>query len=887
MAVRELELDEQIIPLRTGPRSAGPAEVRRNKGRVRPLHPGEKIVGARGFLPFANKDIAHTLGAPVDMTRWIVNQVLAGATPRIPGVIEPGDVALPPNPVGGGQSIENLFNAIGIETPSQPPKTLPEYAGRAVGQTMSALLPMAPLTRLASGAKTVGGNIAGQINRAMTTPAGLTAELMAGAGAGAGEYVAAQHSEAPIARAMGSLAGGLTVGTATSAATRLMPTVMGIRLVRRAIFPFTTAGGQIRAADRVQGLSADSARAATALDQPTISNLTPAQRTDEPRLLALEQAVIETDPALTEGFATRTRDAANQLREALEAPLAVVPQGDARKIMDSRRTYLFNLVDTRTQQALSLAQQKLSTIPPAMRTSAASRVVRDELEKALGAARATERELWEAIPMEVRVPTTNATNAYKQVISTLSRAQMDDVPDVARQLLDPDSNARLGGEDAVLEVWGLRSKLLEVSRNARAAGNRNQARIADTLASALWDDLQGLSKAGDDSLNLALAYSKQLNERFTAGPIGRALGTERTGGQRVADELTLDYLMPSGLPGAVGAERLAAAVDTPETQRAVQQEIVNRFNTAAVREGRLNAQAASKFVNENADILDRYPDLRRDMRDAIMLQNRATRAEARSVSTRRSLTSPSQSYTAEFLNAPVNEEIDRIVRSADPASFAAELSRQAARDSSGRMGQSLAAGTVDYLIRKAGSSIDPLTQADIISGSKILSMLSDRRTRAAVDAFLSPAQISNIEKIAGELQRIERSVASRPTAGGIINDMPSSILDLMVRTVAARHGAQFGKGTSGASLLTAGFFSQRAKNLLGNLTRDKAKQIITDAITSGDQELLKILLLDISSPRTQPAAAGRFNDWLSGPGARYLTTNIVRVGHTVTEGKEE
>tara|TARA_A100001391_G_scaffold51157_1_gene31208 strand:- start:12896 stop:13387 length:492 start_codon:yes stop_codon:yes gene_type:complete len=112
---------------------------------------------------------------------------------------------------------------------------------------------------------------------------------------------------------------------------------------------------------------------------------------------------------------------------------------------------------------------------------------------------------------------------------------------------------------------------------------------------------------------------------------------------------------------------------------------------------------------------------------------------------------------------------------------------------------------------------------------------------AVADNLLSMEERSRFSAIADELARLETMHGQLPSVGGVIEGEPNSVVSMIVRTVATRMGAQAGRGTSGASLLTANFASQRARRLLEALTSDRAEGLIRQAV-AGDRELFELLL---------------------------------------------
>lgn len=959
--------------------------------------------GPRG-LAFLNQGIATGLGAPVDL----MNAALQAA-----GITGPGSISerasdalgLPrvpvEGPVGGSESIEQGMRATGVPVPESgaKPKTFPERIFRGVGEATGALVPLTgAASRLAQGTGLTAGVARSATETAVRNPlATAGAEAASGAGAGVGGGVADRISpDNPVAEVLGELAGGLSIPLAVKASALSVPR-LALRAGKVALTPFTEAGGRVRAENRVQGLSQDPDRARERLNEDTISDLTPAQRTGEPRLMALERAVLSRDAALEGEFAERTARATLQLRNAMQdiggsatADDArkfietrrdsvldeVTAQGDRRKaavenrrgeqiaeteatltndtasidrsrsasidVIEKRKQRLLSALSLRAQQAAAIAEQRLSTLTPERRASESSVIVREEIESALSDAKAQENVLWAAVPKDTQVLTENSRRVFRAFDGQLTldeaedfpnladlslpRAQRDKMPAKARQFLAPDSNQRLQDVDTVQEVWGLRSDLLESARAARAAGENNTARIAENIADALLDDLG--ARTGDlkgeagESLRAALDFSREVAERFRQGAVGRILGREKTGGDKVDPRLTLDATVGSGgVKGEVATSEILDAA--PNSQEEIGRFLQDKFFRSSVRGDRLIPDAARRFATENSELLDRYPDLRNRILDAAEAQEDASRIADSSVSRKRqvgsasdkrrrnvdaearessrtaerlaretirsiealatdqvkridstttsrikALQSPNESAAARFLSAPVDEEFSRVLKANNPRMAARELSRQVAKDETGRAAQGLKASVVDFLIRDAETgTFDDLGQ-QTLSGRRLQKALTDTRTSAALSEVLSNDEMRRLQRIASELSKIEASQGRLPDVGGVLNDVPSALLAMPARVMAARAGAQFGAGTSGASLLTANIFSQRAREFMSRLTNDTAYALIVEAVQ--DPRAFRALFSKTNTPKQQKQAAARFDAWLVGPGARFF-----------------
>ena len=912
------------------------------------------VVKSPGVGAFAKRGLARGLGAPVDLVNAGLGLVGLGRE----------------RPFFGSktwqQTLDETFGG-----PSAPegakPTTFPEAMAGGAAEAVGSLLPGAVIVKGLSAGKGLAGYIARRIGETFARqPASAVAgTAVAGAGAGIGGQAAVQLTDDERARIFGELAGGFAaapLGAAPGAALRatdvtLSNVPLGVGKVYRAakagLFPFTRGGAEVRARARVQGLVADPDVAAARMAEPTIADVSPATRSGEPALMALEREVLNTDPKLAAEFAGKSREATDKLRQEISeiagggqveetrqflgqrlesttagieanrqarqaaterqrgitTGLADVDAEAAARDVAARSSRLLNALNIRADQARAVTEQRLAALSPTQRKSEAAVIVREEIENALTAANNQARELWEAVPMDIQVPTNTGRAAYGELVAKTPQAQQDSIPDKARRFLDPDSNQKFGDAESVREVWGLRSDLLETAREARAAGKFNAARMADDLADALLSDLGAVqgetAGAVGQPLREALDFSRVVAERFRRGAVGKILGTERAGGERIAPEMTLEATVGAGgTRGAVAASQIAAAAPTSQAAKeGTRQYLLNRLQDVAVKGSAFNQVAARKFVTDNADMLDQYPALRQeiegvassaDLSDRIgatmaSRSKRVTRAagrltaasdaEGRAVTAEAERTAretakltdrqafarttavEKKSYVSAFLNAPVEQEFDVVLKAKNPVAAASALKRSAQKDQSGRALAGLKASFADYLIRRASTKAGDLSGLDIV--------LNDSRMMAGAREFMAPDDIMRLRRIAGELKNIETAAGPLPSVGkAVISDVPSTILSLAARTLAAGEAAKVAKHTGGHGLIIAGMFTKRAQQLLTNLTRDRAKALLTEAVQ--DQELFKTLLTTTATQMGRKAVNMRLNTWLEIPGRTFL-----------------
>lgn len=794
--------------------------------------------GDRGFLGFLNQGIASVLGAPVDLVNAGLGMV---------------GVPVSDTPFMGSASIGSGMSAVGVRVadPAARPETLGEYMGQGLGGAAGSLLPGAGIVGTASrSAGPVVGGAAQTISRPFLSTPGraLTAEAAAGAGVGVGMSVADQLApDNPYAQMAGAMFGGGVAGMGPNLAVRSARSLPGVQLaedfVAGQIAPFTERGAMNRARGRIGGLVEDAVTARANLERGTISDLSPAVSTGDRRLMALEQAVRSQEPSADLAMRRAETGAAEILRGEMMSPARGAGADAARRFASDRIGGLVGRMENRVAEAQTRARQRVGALNPQQGQAQASAIVREELETALSAARAQEREIWSAVPRNAMVPTDNARRTYRALIDDLPRAQRGDVPMLAREFLEEGGNQSFRTRETVREVHGLYSALRDTARNARAGDtpNRNQARLADALADAILDDMNVVSGASAP-LREALDFSRNLNRTFRQGSIGRVLGSEATGADRVPDILTLDRTIGRpGRQGAVALDEVERALQPrlQPSQQAMQDYIASRFQDAAVRNGDLIPSQAESFMRSNRDVLDKMPAAQRQIVEALQASEAAQRM--RDTMASRSAGVQRQSAASVLTGARPGEEIRSILRSRNPRETAAQLMRQARHDQTGQAALGLKGALLDDVMSSARrADFDDAGNA-MISGRAIRSRLQDGPLSSIAEEILSPSELSRMGQIAEEFGRLETMQGRLPNIGPIMGDQPNSIVAYLARVMAARSGAAMGAGTSGASLQTASMASNRMQRILQSLTNDRAEQLIIRAVT-GDRELFDALL---------------------------------------------
>ena len=490
-----------------------------------------------------------------------------------------------------------------------------------------------------------------------------------------------------------------------------------------------------------------------------------------------------------------------------------------------------------------------------------------ELETALDAARIQETGKWSSVPKEVILPTTQSKATYSKILSETPKAQQEDIPDIANKLLA--KKGGFGDAESVAELQGLRSKLLEESRKARAVGNYNTARIADDLAESVLKDLgaqrENVQGQAGHALRSALDFSFDLNEKFTRGTVARILGTEKRGGLRTPESLTLEKTAGIGGPRArVEVQSLLKAADTPPLRGAVEDFLLDDFQRRVVKNGEIEPNKLVQFVNRYRDVLNDFPELRIKIEAAARANDAAIAAQNRAEGVARKLNDPKVSRAAVFLKEPVEDGIERVARSTSPKETMAELVRQAGRDQTGDSLKGLKTGFGDFLIKRASTRTPTEFDDFVISGRSMKNLLNEGPVSEMAKKLFSPEEIQRLNVIAETAERLELAVAAPPHKGGIVMDAPNMLFALLARVSGAQVGRKLAQATGGGTVQTPGFLSKITQDLLVKRVQDPARKILIAAMQ--DEGLFGALLTNqtvITKPQRE-FVESQLNAWLAG-----------------------
>ena len=815
-----------------------------------------------GVLPFLNKTIAAGLGFPMDFG--------LAAMSIIPGVKVPDIKA-------GTKFVEKGMKKIGIEFPKEGRQatTIPEHMGVTVAETALLLLPFLKGAQVLTKGVGLTSKIARQIVKSTAKHPYLTAasEITAGMGAGTGRGVGEQNfADSPGKKIALELTGGIIGGMAPTAFMH-SPTMLAGRLLHKMSLPFTAKGSKYRAGEFIKGAVADPEKVIGKLEKETLADLSPAVVSGEKKLLALYKSFLRKDPVADADVTERIGQSIFELEKQMRKLGYGSPELLA-EVAQKRANILTLGMDKRILEATEKAQKKIDGLSVASRKTHESRIVRNELEDAMAFEHRKNKGLWAKVPKDFEIGTENTRAAYDEIKADLPHAQKQDIPDVLTwSFIFKKDQLRT----TLKELQGLRSKLLETARIARKDGQWNKARIANDVSDAILEDI-GISSSGQvspaaRSLQVALAGTKQYKKKFEQGIVGKILGFEKSGAPAIDPDITLDVSV--GRRGTKGSLDIDKVAVTPEAKEAVNRYVARSFTDYSLdSKGKVVPSKADTWINNNEAILDKLPDLQKQLGDINEAQKLATETKSIEETAKKALSDPKISLAAMFLKmSSMDDVVNSILKSPKAAKMTAKLVELSKHDPSGKALEGLRGGFIEKILDKSSTGGFNDAGERILSGKALLNFVN-RESPALSHVFL-PEQMSRMRSIGRELAKLEKFTKMTPDSVGVqMQDIASSGLQLLGSVGGAQFGRMVSKATGGGTIQTPGIFASRFRKIATFLSRDKALQLIQDAITDPDPTLLKALLLPIDKPKIAESNLKILTEaitvWLSGAGKRVV-----------------
>ncbi len=808
--------------------------------------------GAQGI----NRGLMNVLGAPTDLVGAGMGKLMdvTGASEAFPGVRRGVS-----QPVGGSEQLGGLMASTGATF--RDFEQVPEgyrpiaRAGETVGESIPfAALPFFAASRL--GTKAATGTFAPFVEAARTAPvATALAEGTAAAGAGIGAGIAEAAAPGnPWARMGGELVGGVVspVTIITGASKKITGRLR--QSYDQIASGFTRAGAEQAAARQAQRFvktfGGSPADVALTLEQPSVSGakLTAGQKSGDVALQALENKLI----AESQVFGVKTSEQIKEnilvINEAMRRAAASGDPEDLVRLAAARRDYWDSLVETR----MAIAEQKLaqaaeSVAPAEALSTGANLQARKIAEDAMEDARGMEKVMWGRIPKDEIVSPTRLKAASKEATEGLLKGEKLDIPAPINMFIRATVKK---GEATAGDMLTLRGRILSEMRKIRGsqAPDWDMHRRLGVLSDSILDDLADLNPAAAEARD----FSRTLNDRFSRGYVGRALGFDAQGGERIPPEMLLERGVGAGAAGrgpgrALASEQLETAAtpfgEMPPTarlqeMRQAEEQVIRDMARKAVdpETGRITPRSMERFRRDNAELMARFPEIDQSLASAAD----ATRIYGSQIK-KLQMTDKFVKREAAFAkilppglraaDVDVSRMFTKMMASDTPVGSADKVFRMARQASlKGNKDALKGAGQVytDYLL---SSSVD---SAGLISGKRLTALLDAHDGKVLASAMqngvIDAPKLARIRQIADEATRLEGAMRYPGRLDTVIEE-PSAMLDIMARVSGANIGGSTGLArASGSGLVLAHAGSKYMRKLVEQIPAAKVRDVLMEAV---------------------------------------------------------
>lgn len=853
-----------------------------------PVVEEEEMGAARGFLEGSNVMFANILAAPANLSNFAID------VSREALGLEPLE-----EPVFPSGAIEEGFQEAGFTT-GIPFEELPENAqlGFRAGEVAAGAVPFvaAPLAaaqRITTALGAIGRGAPPSIVQTVVQTAARQpktfAAVEAGGVAGAAQGAAIAEAlapDSPTARLAGEVIGGFLNPAGLLARSAGATFVSGKEFFRG----FTRAGREQQASVVIRNALIDAGEDPAAIERalaiPSDVPLTAGLKTGSPALLAMERQLAVKNSDFSNLSTEMVDGAFKSFRGQIDNMVASGDPDAFRMAILARDEFFKDLIQQRISGAQREAAETLSAIPAGGSLGEASVQAQQALRAALKETRAVESSLWNKIPRNIPVSNLDGTRA------AFTRMRSEILPEEALPFERSFSRILQKVDTAVPAILGqrapsgtntgellrLRSRLLAKSRDLRANQKFDDARIHDILADGVLDDLRALDIPVSAE---ARQFSRLLNETFTQTFAGNVARTTAQGGLRVPPELLLERAFGGGgtkarlqfdqlqeaanLGDKAAAFRIASEGGTPPIGQMfgadvsnAQERVLALMSQRAVKDGVVNPQQLSKFLDDNAELLSRFPELRDSLSTAEGAQRVLVEAQNLGRQATQAVARRSAFARAAGIENP-SKAIGSVIRGPEPIKRFEQLARLSKSSGAGAV-DGMRSSVLDWAMQQSRSAngldfnrfsrvlTDPLAQGK----PSILRLMQNNK-------IISNAGVRDIEKVLGRASSIQEALLTGRKLDDVISE-PDAIFDLVTRIVGARVGAQGGGAAAGAPLVAAGAGSRFARNLFQKVPASKLSEVLIEA--SSNPAFAAMLLRKAPSIKQRPQFQRQINAFL-------------------------
>ena len=599
---------------------------------------------------------------------------------------------------------------------------------------------------------------------------------------------------------------------------------------------------------------------------------TTAQATGSDAVKQIENVLARANPEFAARVAAQSDNAINVQNSKIRT---VVDEADEAVTIDALNTRLAkvtksldNLVGRAEAKAIE-AQSGLRADNPQGDRISAAKDARTILDDALKTARKAETNLWNKIPQNAQVNVGKNSEFMKARQKVLEEYNMpsEEVDEFWRVqfALNNKTNALNKGKSKLQKktvaetlnagnLLKLRTQYLREARNLGSGSQPNYQKaaayriLADGLLNDITRDVQG------DAVTVARDYSRNLNEKFNRGYVGKVLGRTGTGDDAVSRGETLDQLSSSNPAKQAKAQEdlMAASEGNPQMMQA-QKDFMNTFASAALNaDNSLNMTRFNSFLDRNKNVL-RQLGLEKDLST---VQGKAKFAKALQDQRKQADSFiNNKSIAARAVNtADLGKTINQVTAGTNRNEGVAALVRTVKRTGSKEAMDGLRHSMFEHVLSQA-------TRNGKLSGAAMDEVLNSKvrgvslREVLVKEGLLNKGQVNGLDRMVARLKQYEVAADNKQFADVLQKE--ELIFDTLVRLGAAKaQSASPLAPSGGGAIVAAGAAVRAVRKFLVKNPIIKVQNIMTEAMS--DPKLMATLLERPTSLKQQRNQLKRF-----------------------------
>lgn len=605
---------------------------------------------------------------------------------------------------------------------------------------------------------------------------------------------------------------------------------------------------------------------------------TAAQATGSDAVKQIENVLARINPDFAAKIAAQSDNAINVQNSKIRT---VVDEADEAATIDALGTRLRrvtksldNLVGRAEAKALE-AQSSLRADNPQGDRISAAKDARTILDDALKTARQAETNLWNKIPQKAQVnigENSNFMAARKKVMEEYNmpaedideywrvkfaldektkaiKGNMSELQRKAKKMKDFKADTLPAGN-----LLKLRTQYLREARNVSSGSQPNYQKAAAyrELADGLLEDIS--RDVTGDAVTTARQYSKDLNDKFNRGYVGKVLNRTGTGDDAVSRGETLDQLSSSNPAKQAKAQEdlMTASEGNPQMMQA-QKDFMNTFAAAALNaDNSLNMTRFNSFLDRNKNVL-RQLGLEKELGT---VQGKAKFAKALQDQRKQADSFvQNKSIAARAVNtADLGKTIAQVTAGTNRNEGISALVRTVKRTGSKEAMDGLRHSMFEHVLKQS-STLGKL------SGAKMDEVLNGKvrgvslREVLVKEGLLNKGQVNGLDRMVARLNQYEVVAGNKQFVDVLQED--ELIFDTLVRLGAAKaQSASPIKPTGGGAIVAAGAAVRAVQKFLVKNPIIKVQNIMTEAMS--DPKLMATLLERPTSLKQQRNQVKRF-----------------------------